>query len=182
MRGLLAPLEHPHPCPNKYVYQWWWRQVDWWCPGGEPQLLIDTSSLSHLLGFHAAALNFKLLPSSLLEQTDRYLLMNPHAPVTLAPSGPWGEHPLLLSSLVMHWIVGKVEEVGSKVKGGGHRGVSCGCMHRGHLGLMDWITAKKCNNGECHCGSQTFSDTEQRREMKHFTYERTRVQDIYMWL
>lgn len=88
--------------------RWWTSTFDW---HRQPVPLVCIPS-----GF---SLSSKLLPYSLLQQTDRYLLMNPHAPVTLASSEALGraatssQRSLLGAGGGLQW-----RGVGPKVKGG----------------------------------------------------------------
>lgn len=109
--------------------------------------LTDTGSLSCMLGSQATALNFKLLPSSSLQQTDRYLLMNPHASVTLARSEARGEHPLLLSGLLLHRFLDKMEGSGQRSRAGS-QGFKLFHPCKSSLGLMVWIKNTKCKRGK----------------------------------
>lgn len=122
---------------------WWTSTVDW---HRQPVALVCIPD--------GCSFNFKLLPYSLLQQTDRYLLMNPRAPVTLASSEALGEQPLLLNRLLsdrvgaggLHW-----KGVRPKVKGRGHRVLRCyGPPGRGYLGLMEWLKVERCHNTVCH--------------------------------
>lgn len=105
--------------------------------------LTDTSSLSCMLGSQATPLNFKLPSSSSLQQTDRYLLMNPQASVTLAGSKARGEHPLLLSGLLLHRFLDKMEGSGQRSRAGS-RGFKLFHPCKSYLGLMVCIKNTKC--------------------------------------
>lgn len=116
----------PQPWLYKYACEWWWRQVDWRCPVAEPQLFDWHQQPVPLVQIPGGcSLNFKLLPYSLLQQTDRYLLMSPHAPVTLAPFEALREQPLLLSGLFLVREGVAVERAWGKGQGRGHRVLRC---------------------------------------------------------
>lgn len=90
--------------------RWWTLMFDW---RKQPVLLVCIPG--------GCSLHFKLLPCSLLRQTDRYLLMNPHAPVTPARLGALGERPLLLSGISWDRVEGLQCRGGGKGQGRGRR-------------------------------------------------------------
>lgn len=105
--------------------------------------LTDTSSPSCMLGSRATALNFSI-GAFLVTATDRYLLMNAHASVTLACSEARGEHPLLFSGLLLHRFMDKMEGSGQRSRAGS-LGFNLFCPCKSYLGLIVWIKkATKC--------------------------------------
>lgn len=115
----------------------WWTSAVWLTPAARPACWAPGRLLS----------TFKLLPSSSLQQTDRYLLMNAHASVTLACSEARGEHPLLFSGLLLHRFMDKMEGSGQRSRAGS-LGFNLFCPCKSYLGLIVWIKATKCKKSK----------------------------------